>query len=455
MARAEVAGAKLGDARLASRLERMSGSAAIHAGKSLPKQAGSVAALEATYRFLNNEAVTPEAILEPHLQATVARARDQGGVVLVAHDTTEFDFGDRKQLGELNGHRKGFFCHASLVVSADEGHAPLGVVAAENLFREQLRNRARGKKSSEGLRWQRGFDRATAAMKGIPCIHLMDREGDAYELMSHIATAADADFVIRARQDRVLGPGEFAYLSEALEKSVPLVGRSFPVGKRSLNPSPRHRKRHPPREEHLAKAVITSTSVQVRRPVAAKSGPAVLPLNVVRVRELLENGDPSAIEWILWTTLPVDTAEQVLAVVDAYRGRWRIEELFKSVKTGCQFERLQLESRRALTNALSVFLPVAWLLLHLRVLSRDPIAPARAVLSELQIVCLRAVYAKQENKALPAVLSARDVLLALARIGGHLKNNGEPGWLVLNRGLHDVLIAELGALAVAETAINP
>lgn len=453
MARAEVAGAKLGDSRLTSRLEAMTGSAAIHAGRSLPKQAGSVAALEATYRFLNNEAVTPEAILEPHQHATVARARAQGGVVLVAHDTTEFDFGDRKQLGELNGRRKGFFCHASLVVSADEGHAPLGVVAAENLFREQL-GRARGKKSSEGLRWQRGFDRAAAAMKGIPCIHVMDREGDAYELMSHIVADADSDFVIRARQDRVLGPGEFRYLSEALEKSVPLVGRSFPVGKRALNPSPRHRKRHPPRDEHLAKALITSTSVQVRRPAAAKSGPAVLPLNVVRVRELLENGDPSTIEWILWTTLPVDTADQVLAVVDAYRGRWRIEELFKSLKTGCQFERLQLESRRALTNALSVFLPVAWLLLHLRVLSRDPVAPAQAVLSELQIVCLRAVYAKQENKLLPAVLSARDVLLALARIGGHLKNNGEPGWLVLNRGLHDVLIAELGARAIAEIAIN-
>lgn len=453
MARQEVAGARLGDTRLTSRLAMMAEQAATHAGKSLPKQAGSVAALEATYRFLNNEAVTPEAVLEPHQQATVARARAHGGVVLVAHDTTEFDFGDRTQLGELNGHRKGFFCHASLVITADEVRTPLGVVASENLFREQLGRRKRSKDSSEGMRWKRGFDRAAAALDGLRCIHVMDREADAYELMSHIA--GNADFVIRSRQDRLLGPGESRYLSEALEKSVPLVGRSFPVGKRPLNPSPRHRKRHPPREEHVARAEITAASVEVRRPATTKSAPPVLPLNVVRVRELLTNGDPSTVEWILWTTLPVATAEQVLAVVDAYRGRWRIEEFFKALKSGCNFERLQLESRRGLTNALAVYVPIAWLLLHLRALSHDAMVPAQAVLSELQLLCLRAVYAKREGKELPARLSARDVLLALARIGGHLKNNGEPGWIVLSRGLQDVLLAELGALAVTESAINP
>jgi hypothetical protein len=35
---------------------------------------------------------------------------------------------------------------------------------------------------------------------------------------------------------------------------------------------------------------------------------------------------------------------------------------------------------------------------------------------------------------LPAAPTARDVLQAVAALGGHLKHNGEPGWLTLGRG---------------------
>ena len=31
-----------------------------------------------------------------------------------------------------------------------------------------------------------------------------------------------------------------------------------------------------------------------------------------------------------------------------------------------------------------------------------------------------------------------------AALGGHLKSNGDPGWLVLGRGMHDLLLLELG-----------
>ena len=35
----------------------------------------------------------------------------------------------------------------------------------------------------------------------------------------------------------------------------------------------------------------------------------------------------------------------------------------------------------------------------------------------------------------------------MASVGGHIKNNGQPGWQVLARGYHDLLILELGWLA--------
>ena len=41
-------------------------------------------------------------------------------------------------------------------------------------------------------------------------------------------------------------------------------------------------------------------------------------------------------------------------------------------------------------------------------------------------------------------------MLAIARLGGHIKNNGEPGWIVLGRGFQDLLLLEIGALMAQE-----
>jgi hypothetical protein len=38
-------------------------------------------------------------------------------------------------------------------------------------------------------------------------------------------------------------------------------------------------------------------------------------------------------------------------------------------------------------------------------------------------------------------------MLAIAALGGHIKNNGDPGWLVLGRGYEKLLVLERGWLA--------
>jgi hypothetical protein len=127
--------------------------------------------------------------------------------------------------------------------------------------------------------------------------------------------------------------------------------------------------------------------------------------------------------------------------VDCYRARWVIEEYFKAIKTGCQYESRQLETAESLLNALAIFAPVAWRLLLLRHLARcDGNATATDALTAKQVQVLKAVA----KKPLPAKPTARDAMLAIAALGGHLKNNGDPGWLVLGRGLHDLLLLELG-----------
>src|SRR3954447_16166659 len=107
--RGEYEGADLGDERLDRRLVRIAEQLAKAPGTSFPKAAASDSELEATYRFLGNDRVTPEEILMPHVRRTLARMAKQAAPVVVAHDTTEFNFGDseREDLGHV-GRGKSF-----------------------------------------------------------------------------------------------------------------------------------------------------------------------------------------------------------------------------------------------------------------------------------------------------------------------------------------------------------
>jgi hypothetical protein len=155
-------------------------------------------------------------------------------------------------------------------------------------------------------------------------------------------------------------------------------------------------------------------------------------LNVVYVCEVDPPETESPVEWVLLTSEPIETTEQILQVVDWYRARWVIEELFKALKSGCSVEKRQLQSFHALSNALALLLPIAWRLLLLRHMARDqPTAPATTVLAPDEITVLRSFG----RRKLPDLPTARDALLAVAALGGHLKRNGEPGWQTLARGL--------------------
>jgi hypothetical protein len=157
------------------------------------------------------------------------------------------------------------------------------------------------------------------------------------------------------------------------------------------------------------------------------------------------------IDWTLLTQEPIDTAEQILKIVDYYRGRWMIEEYFKALKTGCSFEKRQLESLPTLLNALAIFVPVAWRLLLLRGMARNhPTAPATIVLTEPQIAVLHAVT----KRPLPQDLNVEQALLAIAALGGHIKNNGRPGWQVLGRGFRKLLNLEEGWTAAKNAFQN-
>src|SRR5262245_61592736 len=83
--------ADFGDVRLTERLMQMVRALERAPDQSLAKASKTVAAREGAYRFVENPAVTMEALMAPHREATVARCRDAGTVYVVS-DTTDFTF---------------------------------------------------------------------------------------------------------------------------------------------------------------------------------------------------------------------------------------------------------------------------------------------------------------------------------------------------------------------------
>lgn len=445
---AELAGAQLGDFRLNRRLSLLGDRLGERPGASFPKALDD-AELEAAYRFFGNEQVTPEAILAPHFGQSARRAAGQPRVIVV-HDTTAFEFGGetkRQGLGHLiRPSAQGFFGHFSLALAADGTRTPLGLVALETVFRLKKRigtkNWTPEKSLGESARWLRAVDAAEKHFDGrVQAIHVADREADQYALLAAL-TEAERPFVIRSFQDRRLAGEDEARLRAVARDAKVKLRRDVPLSPRRRIDGPKG-ERFPARRHRLARLCFAATTVELKRTPDArkKASSATMSVNVIHVFEPKPPPGQAAVEWFLLTSLPIDSDEAIAFAVDCYRARWTIEEFFKALKTGCQFEKRQLESAHSLVNALAILAPVAWRLLLLRHLARsEKKAPASAALTAKQMEVLRAVA----KRPLPSRPSARDAMLAIAALGGHLTSNGDPGWIVLGRGMHDLLLLELG-----------
>lgn len=445
----EFAEAELGDVRRTQRLRVVAEQLEEAPGEGFPQMVETDGELEGIYRFLGNAQVKPESILAPHVEATMQRAR-QAGFCLVVHDTTAFEFGgdsERRGLGLTTGKKQGFYAHFALAVLPGEERVALGICGLERISRQIRKNTVRKRHSDqtakdprrESLRWLRMLQDVEAQRASFECIHVMDREADIFDLMA-AALEQGARFVIRGGTERALADGR-GLVEDELRQIRPVTYREAEL---SYRVDPR-RKQIKPRRLQLRKArtaqlAIGGRVVELRRPKPAHADQRSLRVNIVHVWEPAPPKGQDPVDWVLFTTEPVDTPEQLHAVVDHYRSRWIIEEFFKALKTGCAFERRQLESFHALSNALAVFSVVAWRMLLARAVARaHPTARASSVLSRRQLLLLQ-----HKLKLSKPPATAKDALYAVARLGGHLKHNGDPGWLSLGRGFEKLLLLEAG-----------
>jgi hypothetical protein len=441
-AREEFAHAALPDPRLVKRVITLATDFAAHPTAPIPQACGPWAKTKAAYRFFDNEAVQPQAILAAHVQATGARLRAHP-VVLCAQDTTTLNYSTHPQtqgLGPISNNRDktiGLFLHSTLALTPSG--QPLGLLHAQTWARSprhfgrssHQRNRTpRAQKESQ--KWMDSFTACQALAAQCPnttLVNVADREGDLYDLFQQALApgpAPEVHLLVRAQHNRQVAHGQ-QYLWDFLAAQRPGARLQIKVPRQDGRPG------------RLATLAIRFAPVTLRPPCLKKDQPP-LQLYTIEAREVRPPQGVPPICWRLLTTLPVATAEAAVEKVRWYAQRWQIEVLHKVLKSGCQVEQRQLETAARLQRVLMLDLIVAWRVLALCKAARE--TPAGLASDWLSTAEWRALCAYMEE---PALASRRPPPLQqavrwIAQLGGFLgrRSDGEPGPVVLWRGLQQL-----------------
>jgi hypothetical protein len=444
--------ADLGDPRHVRRAVGLAEALAAAPALSLPKIWSTPAQLEAGYRFLRNPRTDFAQLMDAVQQTTRERALEEDRV-LVLHDTTDITCpsAEPEEVGFLQTGKAGFYVHHALCISADESRRPLGVLWSQLWGRAQrTRGRAARVAGSELAkleqretdRWLEGVAEAQLWAEGCKqVVHVMDREADMFRLFEHMQKLG-ADYVVRLRHDRRTEGGS---LSATLAQTPMRLERSVKVSSRAPKTMPSHP--HKGRAARNASLSVRCETVEIRPPNFMPDAEP-LELNVVQV---LEENPPAGVvpvAWMLATSLPLRTRAQIERVIDIYRARWVIEEFHKALKTGCMFEKRQLESFNSITSLLALCYPVACELLRVRSRARQKGVPASEVLRQSQLDCLRA---HPKARPMPNNPTAEEALAVIAGLGGHIKYAGPPGWQTLAAGFMQLLAFEQGWLAALDS----
>ena len=382
----------------------------------------------AYYRFLENSGVTISELA--HSLSIACQQQVSGRHVLAMNDTSEINL--QAHVGRLKpetvgvvGNNKdvGFFIHPTLVLDADTGF-PLGISAVQLWTREADRPSKKERKyatlpieEKESFKWIASAERSASTLEAggaTQVTHIGDRESDIYEAWCHIPDGYH-HLLVRVRQDRRLANST---------RSLYAVLEQQPVeGTYSVEVLPDTRTGRTRRTAWLA---IRFTAVEIQRPnnLSVHDYPPQVKLWAVEAREINPPEGQTAVHWRLFTTHAVESIEQALQIILWYRWRWRIEQLFATLKrAGLDLESSQLESGEAIQRLTILGLSVALRILQL-VEGRDrPDLDASIALSIDQQHCLRSLAPtldgktkKQQNPHPPRSIAWATWLIA--RLGG-------------------------------------
>jgi hypothetical protein len=365
--------------------------------------------------------------------------------LIVIQDTTSFNFNCHYHrlkkdtgLGPIEDNfTLGFFLHASLVVDAfTDTVLGLSDIQLWHRVYDDPKREAKIKglpiEQKESYKWLKACDHAKRNFGDAASITFVeDRDGDIYEQFA-VVPDLKTHFVIRNCKERRLANGS---------KLFETVSKQRSCGNYTLDIKGDQRTKKSYRKACLD---IRFVKVSLRKPAdhPNKTLAETADVYAVEAKESKYNGKDKVC-WKLLTTHPVTCFEDALSVIEIYKKRWYIEQLFRLLKKqGFEMESSQLESGWALRKLCVLALNTVVRVMQLMLATEEEGQSANHVFNTEEQSCLQQVNNQYkgttEKQSNPY---KKDSLLwakwIIARLGGWKGYSSQrvPGPITLKRGI--------------------
>jgi len=439
--------ADFGDVRLTRRVEAVYERIVATGSLVLRRIGGGRAGEVAAHRLLANAKVTHEAIVDTLATRTIKACAGQR--IVAVQDSTEINFAGRdkarKGLGMAGGDKSvGFFIHPLIAILRDEGSL-LGLVDAHIWTRpKHLPDRKHTPfAEKESSRWLKMAESASERLSAAAQVVVVgDRESDIYSLFAR--RPENIELVVRSSHNRRTAQGKrlneaAAELKEAGKFEVQIEAR-------------------PGCKARRAQLAARAGEVGIMRPQDSpdKDDPQEITMTLVDLREKHPPKGARAIHWRLLSTLPASNIEQIDEIIAIYRLRWRIEEVFRVLKSqGLKLEESQVQDAARLFKLAGLGLAAAARIVQLVDARKGSPRPASdAVDPDLHGIIghigktLEGATERQKNPHAPGSLAWLSWIVA--RLGGWNCYYKPPGPKTMAEGWKQLAAMTAGAIIAME-----
>jgi hypothetical protein len=450
---------ELGDQRRTRRAVKVAAAMAADPSGSIPQQNKEWKNSKGAYRLFDTEQVTFRAMIDLHWQQTRESA-GECAVTLMIQDTTQLDYTSHpgcEGLGRFaDGPRwesgLGMLLHNVLAVEPlEDGTARIVGLAWNKPWTRQKpvaskrsTHKQRREQGCESDRWIEALEAIGAAPPRGRFVHVGDREADIFELYKSCHRLAGVSFLVRVSQvNRGALAGHVSDASQVQAGARPCgtlggVARAMAaLGGKQVWIAPRGG-----RPGRFARCLISGGAVTIYSPWGHSRSGHPLCCYGVRVWEVDAPAGVEPIEWILLSDEPVNGLDDALRLTQWYALRWLIEQYHQCLKSGCKVESRQLEHVDRLEPLIAMLCVVAVRLLQLKNDTRR--MPQAKAIEQVPRESVKTL-AKMLGVAAETI-TLRQFTHEVAKLGGFLgrKSDGEPGWLTLWRGWHELDLITLG-----------
>lgn len=438
---------RFNDTRLERRGAELVSRLSLHPSSSIRQLAVNAAQQKAFYRFLENDKITEEILIEEisSRMSSLATAKH----LLCLQDTCETNFckhkGRLKPNSGLGRSDKSdtahcFKIHPGMVLDA-ETLTPLGFSHIKIYHRpEEMPKGAERKYKQQPIEEKESYKWIEVAQKSKNTLEqatsitfIQDREGDIYELFAQVADEAkNHHLLVRSRTTRNLINGKNLYTE---------VDAAPVAGTYSIELPTDNRKKQ---FKRIAEIELRFTTCSIKRPQNLnKTYPEFITISCISVKET--GGGANGISWKLLTTHEVENYKDALKMVEWYGVRWYVEQLFRLLKKqGFGIEETELESGWGIRKLILMQMTALLKVLQMNIAYAQPEEGQliEEVFDQQQIRVLKLMNIKLQGEGIKLKNQHNPKKLkwaawVIGRLGGWkgYDSQGPPGVIALKMGL--------------------